>query len=239
VSTVSIQLNAQLSQPCDQAVGALGLFLGASGFLVGALAIGAALLDQLRVSQKRLAIGADNLEVVWPLARLETNLQAGALESGQGGYFFQREPRSPFGRPKMTIASGAARLVGSSSTGYHRRLPATNTFGSPLKTASSPPLDRDNPLKLQGVLRYGLTVAVGVNDFGPRGADEGAHNLEGPRVPVNRHTYRVSHGIRTLSRSARCRLRAHVLMQPGTRQHPPASLGYGGSVDLVNTRPAR
>ena len=46
------------------------------------------------------------------------------------------------GRPKATMVSGARQILGSPSTGYQSRSPATKTLGSWWKRVSSPSLIR-------------------------------------------------------------------------------------------------
>ena len=59
---------------------------------------------------------------------------------------------------------GATQVLLSPSTGYQSRSPATKTFGSSSKKKIQPFLDRHDPLELESILGYGLTVAFWVNN---------------------------------------------------------------------------
>ena len=74
--------------------------------------------------------------------------------------------------------------VGSSLDGIPQEIAGHEYVGIVDEKGIEPPFDRDDPLELQRVVRHGLAVAVGVNDFRSRRADKGAHDLEEPLVPV-------------------------------------------------------
>ena len=137
-------------------------------------------------------------------------------------------------------------MLGFSLDGIPQEITGHEHVGIVDEECVEPSLDRDDPLELQGVVRHGLTVAVGVDDCGSRRTDEGAHDLEGPRVPVNALRGQVSHGIGIDPQGQPgLALPADPMRAPRELDSRPAApLGYGESVPkryrrCLTSHPAR
>jgi hypothetical protein len=78
---VLIWLDAQLSQFGRQALGALPFFIGALPFFVGISLAGSRLVDPLLKGQEPCPVGAEDLQVVGPLAGFKPNLEKWTHES--------------------------------------------------------------------------------------------------------------------------------------------------------------